>query len=300
MKPTLLIMAAGMGSRYGSLKQLDGIGPNNETILDYSIFDALKAGFDKVVFVIRKNFSDEFYKHVISKIEKYTECHCVFQELDDIPSGFSLPPDREKPWGTAHAILMAKDVVKEPFAAINADDFYGREAYIAMANFLSKINIKSNNYAMVGYEIMKTLSESGSVSRGVCEVDNNNMLLSVLERKKISAENNTIFDVVDDKKIFLRGNETVSMNFWGFTPTFFHYIEKYFVDFLNEHINEQKSELYIPTVIFELLKKKEASVEVLNCGAKWFGVTYKEDRPNVANNVAALIKNGIYPEKLWK
>lgn len=153
---------------------------------------------------------------------------------------------------------------------------------------------------MVGYEIMKTLSESGSVSRGVCEVDNNNMLLSVLERKKISAENNTIFDVVDDKKIFLRGNETVSMNFWGFTPTFFHYIEKYFVDFLNEHINEQKSELYIPTVIFELLKKKEASVEVLNCGAKWFGVTYKEDRPNVVNNVAALIKNGIYPEKLWK
>ena len=301
MKPTLLIMAAGMGSRYGSLKQLDGVGPSHETILDYSIYDACKAGFDKIVFVIRKSFEKDFCKQIINKVEaKGIECHYVFQELNNIPKCFQIPENREKPWGTAHAILMAKDVIHEPFAAINSDDFYGRQAFTVMCNFLSNCNVNSNDYAMVGYDIMSTLSESGSVSRGVCKVNENDSLISILERKKISYDNNQLFDIEDDgNKVMLSGNETVSMNFWGFTPNFFHHIEKSLNNFLTIRINEPKSELYIPTVVFELLKNNMCNVKVLHCDAKWFGVTYKEDRPGVVNNIQKLVDKGIYPDCLF-
>ena len=297
MKPTLLIMAAGMGSRYGALKQIDGVGPNAEAIMDYSIYDAIQAGFGKVVFVIRKDFADQFYTHVVSNVEKFIDCQCVFQ--DDLPEGFSLPEMRTKPWGTAHAILTAKDVIPEPFAAINADDFYGREAYFAVSDFLSKINVNNNNYCMVGYKILNTLSDSGSVSRGVCEVDANNMLISTIERKNIIKLEDKLYDLYDNERFMLKGDEIVSMNLWGFTPLFFAQIENSFKHFLTEHINEPKSELFIPTVIYELLKSHNATVEVLNCGAKWFGVTYHQDKQYVMDSIKSLIANNIYPEKLW-
>ena len=301
MKPTLLIMAAGMGSRYGSLKQLDGVGPSNETILDYSIYDAQRAGFGKVVFVIRKSFEKEFCEHVVNTVRaKGIECECVFQELDKLPSGYTLPALREKPWGTAHAILMAKDVIKEPFVAINADDFYSKEAFDAMYSYLSGLSVDSNEYAMIGYQIMSTLSESGSVSRGVCQVDDNGYLISTVERKKISFDGKELFDIEPDgNKVILTGKEVVSMNFWGFTPTFFDHIEKSLRNFLDLHIEEEKSELYIPTVVYELLQSKTSSVKVINCGAKWFGVTYKEDRPTVVQEIQKLVDKGTYPSNLY-
>ncbi|MDL2239770.1 nucleotidyltransferase [Bacteroidales bacterium OttesenSCG-928-L14] len=300
-KPTLLIMAAGMGSRYGALKQLDGIGPHNETILDYSIFDAIRAGFGKVVFIIRKSFANEFNKNVIDRLKMNgIDCHCVFQELDNLPEGFSLPENREKPWGTAHAVLMAKDIINEPFIAINADDFYGKDAYVTIHQYLTQLENTSNEYAMVGYDILSTLSESGTVSRGVCQVDENNMLTSIQERLKVSLINGELTDIENDKEVILSGKEKVSMNFWGFTPTFFNYVEECFVDFLKENIDNPKSELYIPTVVFKLIKENIASVKVLSSSAQWFGITYKEDRESVVENINKLIAQGEYPEKLWK
>ena len=300
-KPALLIMAAGMGSRYGALKQIDGIGPNNETILEYSIFDAIRAGFGKVVFIIRKSFEKEFNEHVINRLRANgIDCHCVFQELDNLPKGFTLPEGREKPWGTAHAVLMAKNIINEPFAAINADDFYGREAFSTLCQYLSTVDSNSNNYSMVGYDILSTLSESGTVSRGVCQVDSNNMLSSIQERVKISLTNNKLTDIEDDKEIILSGKEKVSMNFWGFTPTLFNHIEECFVDFLKENINNPKSELYIPSVVFKLIKSVTSSVKVLSSNAKWFGITYKEDRPIVVDSIRELIAAGEYPRRLWE
>ncbi len=299
MKPTLLIMAAGMGSRYGALKQLDGIGPNNETILDYSIYDAKKAGFGKIVFVIRKSFEKAFREQIVSKVEKHIKCECVFQELDCLPKGYSLPEGREKPWGTAHAILVAKDVINEPFAAINADDFYSYDAFDVMYKFLSKLENNSTEFSMVGYKLANTLSESGSVSRGVCKVDDNNNLVSIQEHTKITKVNNTIEDLDSKDKTIFNGDEIVSMNFWGFTPIFFDFIDKSFIEFLETRINEPKSELYIPSVVFENLKAKKCDVKVLESSASWFGVTYKEDKELVVNKLNNLIKKGIYPSNLW-
>ncbi|MDR2083996.1 MAG: nucleotidyltransferase [Bacteroidales bacterium] len=301
VKPALLIMAAGMGSRYGALKQLDGIGPNNETILDYSIFDAMRAGFGKVVFIIRKSFEKEFNEHVVNRLQTNgIDCHYVFQELNKLPEGFKLPESREKPWGTAHAVLMAKDIINEPFAAINADDFYGKDAYNTIYQYLSKVNINSNDYAMVGYDILSTLSESGTVSRGVCEVDENNFLSSIQERLKISLINGQLVDIENGKEVILTGKEKVSMNFWGFTPTFFNHVEDCLIDFLKENIDNPKSELYIPTVVFKLIKDGISKVKVLSSNASWFGITYKEDRKDVIDNIRKLISKGEYPEKLWK
>lgn len=301
MKPTLLIMAAGVGSRYGKLKQLDGVGPSGEPLLDYSIYDAQMAGFGKVVFVIRKAFEKEFCENIIDKVRANgIECEYVFQELDMLPKGFTLPPERKKPWGTAHAILMAKDLIHEPFAAINSDDFYGREAFNVMGKFLSECDNERNDYAMVGYQIMSTLSESGSVSRGVCQVDDNDKLTSILERKKISFDGNELFDMEDNgQKVVLTGKETVSMNFWGFTSAFFNHIEKSLDEFLRLHINEEKSELYIPTVVFDLIKNKISNVSVLHTNAKWFGVTYIEDRPTVVDKLQQLVNDGTYPNRLF-
>ncbi len=299
MKPTLLILAAGMGSRYGGLKQIEPVGPNGETILEYSVFDAIRAGFGKVVFVIRNSFAEEFKARFESKLSKKIEIEYVYQEIDKLPSGFELPKDREKPWGTGHAVLMAKDVIKEPFAAINADDFYGAEAYQEIAKYLTQ-SIKIDKYAMVGYELNNTLSDFGSVSRGICVTNEINQLTKITETHKIRKENNQVLYESENKEtIELTGKESTSMNFWGFHPSIFENIENQFIDFLNHSINQPKSEFYIPFVVFEMIKKGLISVEVLSAESPWFGVTYKEDKPYVIDQIKQLTIQGIYPEKLW-
>ncbi len=299
MKPTLLILAAGMGSRYGGLKQIEPVGPNGETILEYSVFDAIRAGFGKVVFVIRNSFAEEFKARFESKLSEKIEIEYVYQEIDKLPSGFELPKDREKPWGTGHAVLMAKDVIKEPFAAINADDFYGAEAYQEIAKYLTK-SIKIDKYAMVGYELNNTLSDFGSVSRGICVTNEINQLTKITETHKIRKENNQVLCESENKEtIELTGKESTSMNFWGFHPSIFENIENQFVDFLNHSINQPKSEFYIPFVVFEMIKKGLISVEVLSAESPWFGVTYQEDKPYVIDQIKQLTIKGIYPEKLW-
>lgn len=299
-KPTLLILAAGMGSRYGGLKQIDKLGPDGETITDYSIFDSIRAGFDKVVVVIRKDIEDQF-REFFDKFSDKIEVEYVFQELDRLPEGYSVPADRQKPWGTGHAIMMAEDAIKEPFAVINADDFYGAEAYQIIAKHLSSVRSDSNEYCMVGYPLVNTLSDFGSVSRGVCSLDENGFLKSIVERTKIEKTDNGIeFTDESSNKINLTGNEIVSMNFLGFTPTLFNYLNREFKKFLNEKINVPKSEFYIPSVVDTLLKSREATMKVYKTNSKWFGITYREDRENVVNSLNKLIKDGAYPEKLWK
>jgi UTP-glucose-1-phosphate uridylyltransferase len=295
MKPTLLILAAGMGSRYGGLKQIEPVGPNGETILEYSIFDAIRAGFGKVVFVIRKSFADDFKARFESKLAGKIEIEYVFQEIDKLPEGFSLPEGREKPWGTGHAVLMAKDVIHEPFAAINADDFYGAEAYKTIANFLLQ-NTDQSKYSMVGYQLEKTLSEFGAVSRGICLTDENNFLTKITETHKIRQEDGSIFCADENNEnIQLSGNEVVSMNFWGFYPSIFANIENQFIDFLNTNLTMPKSEFYIPSVVFEMIKKEKAKVEVLRADSPWFGVTYKDDKPFVIEQIKNLTDAGLYP-----
>ena len=299
MKPTLLILAAGMGSRYGGLKQIEPVGPNGETILEYSVFDAIRAGFGKVVFVIRESFAEDFKARFESKLSGKIEIEYVYQETNKLPEGFILPEGREKPWGTGHAVLMAKDVINEPFAAINADDFYGAEAYKVVANFLTH-SFASDKYAMVGYQLNNTLSEFGSVSRGICVTDNENKLTQITETHKIRSEGNRVlYDSENNETMELTGNETVSMNFWGFHPSIFKNIEYQFVEFLINNIDQPKSEFYIPFVVFEMIQKKQISVEVLVADSPWFGVTYKEDKPYVIEQIQKLTNQGIYPEKLW-
>lgn len=301
MKPTLLVMAAGMGSRYGSLKQIDPVGPSGETIIDYSIFDAIRAGFGKVVFIIRKDIEADFREVFISKLAGKIKVDYVFQELDKLPAGFSLPEGRTKPWGTGHAILMAKDLVKEPFAAINADDFYGAGAFKVMADYLNSLdNSGQTDFSMVGYDLANTMSEFGSVSRGICSTDNEAWLKEVTERTKIQFTPNGIADVQDDGgRISLAENDIVSMNFWGFTPAFFQLAEPLFAKFLTNSISNPKSEFYIPFVVDELIKKGMARVKVLQSHDKWFGVTYKEDKPLVIAKLQQLTQEGFYPSKLW-
>lgn len=289
-----------MGSRYGGLKQIDPVGPNGEAILEYSVYDALRAGFGKVIFVIRKELEQDFNEVFGNKFSNRVEIEYVFQELGKIPEGFTIPADRVKPWGTGHAILMAKDSVKTPFAAINADDYYGIDAFKNMAAYLKKQSVADMNYSMVGYLLGKTMSEHGSVSRGLCTVDENDLLLDVKEHTKICYTENGIEDIADDDNhVALRKEDIVSMNFWGFTPAFFESLEELFISFLNNNINNPKSEFYIPFVVDMLIKSNRANVKVLSSEDEWFGITYQQDKPLVQQKLTELTEKGIYPESLW-
>ncbi len=300
MKPTLFILAAGMGSRYGGLKQLDGLGPNGETIMDYSVFDALRAGFGKIVFVIREDFAEDFKNIVLKKYEDKVPCEVCFQALDKLPEGFSVPEGRTKPWGTNHAILMAKDIIKEPFAVINADDFYGKEAFEVLAKFLTQVDGQKNRYCMAGYRIENTLSEHGSVNRGVCQTDLDGNLTDVVERCNIERkEDGQIQFEENGENHTIAEGTPVSMNMWGFTPEYFDYSEESFKQFLAEHGQEMKSEFFIPTLVNDLIVAGTATCEVLDTTAKWFGVTYAEDRPMVVARIQALIDAEVYPKKLF-
>ena len=300
MKPTLFILAAGMGSRYGGLKQLDGLGPHGETIMDYSVYDALRAGFGKIVFVIRKDFEQEFRDKVLSKYEGHVPVELVFQSTDALPEGFTCPADRTKPWGTNHAVLMGKDVIKEPFAVINADDFYGRDAFEVMARELSRPRDRKGDYAMVGFRVGNTMSESGSVSRGVCET-RDGKLDTVVERTDIAytPDREIVFTDENGETRKLDPNTPVSMNFWGFTPDYFDYSEREFRKFLEQNINTPKAEFFIPLAIDTLIKNGEATVKVLDTDSRWFGVTYSADRPAVVEKFAKLHEDGTYPERLF-
>lgn len=299
MKPTLFVLAAGMGSRYGGLKQLDGLGPNGETIMDYSIFDAVRGGFGKVVFVIRHTFEDDFRNKIIKKYENVIPVELVFQELDYLPEGVKLNPERVKPWGTNHAVLMGKDVIKEPFAVINADDFYGRESFAVLADYLKDLNGKKNDYCMVGYRVGNTLSESGSVARGICETNEKGELTSVVERTHIERKDGKVMFKEGEIWTEVAENAPVSMNMWGFTPDYFKYSEDFFVQFLKENAENIKAEYFIPLMVNHLIQKNEATVKVLDTPSKWFGVTYAEDRPMVVDKINQLIEKGEYPAKLF-
>ena len=301
MKPTLFVLAAGMGSRYGGLKQLDGLGPNGETIMDYSIFDAIRGGFGKIVFVIRRDFEQDFRDKVLSKYEGHIPTELVFQAIDDLPEGFTCPADRSKPWGTNHAVLMGKSVINEPFAVINADDFYGRDAFAVMGKWLSELPEGSEGkYSMVGFRVCNTLSENGTVARGGCAKDENEMLTAVVERTEIMRVDGVISYKDENGEWQPVGEETpVSMNFWGFTPDYFKYSEAQFVDFLKENIEKPKSEFFIPLVVDTLINSGKATCEVLDTTAKWFGVTYAADRPGTVEKIQSLVDAGEYPEKLF-
>jgi NDP-sugar pyrophosphorylase family protein len=299
MKPTLFILAAGMGSRYGGLKQLDGLGPNGETIMDYSVFDALRAGFGKIVFVIRKDFEEDFREKVLSKYADKVQCEVCFQAIDKVPDGCTYNPERAKPWGTNHAVLMGKDLIHEPFAVINADDFYGKESFQVLADYLCSVEGTEGKYCMVGYRVCNTLSENGAVSRGVCATDAEGCLTDVVERTKIEEKNGQIVFTEDGVDTPLEPNTPVSMNMWGFTPEYFRYSEDAFRAFIAEHGQELKSEFYIPTLVNQLIGAKKASCKVLDTPSKWFGVTYAEDRPQVVMKINQLIAKGDYPAKLF-
>ena len=303
MKPTLFLLAAGMGSRYGGLKQLDKLGPHGETIMDYSIYDAINAGFGKLVFVIRKDFEEDFRNIVLSKYEGHIPCELVFQALDALPEGFTCPAERTKPWGTNHAVMMGKDVIKEPFAVLNCDDFYDRDAFQVMGKWLSELPEGSTGkYAMVGFRVGNTLSESGTVSRGVCENDENHHLTSVVERTKIQRFDGVVKYLDDDDNwVAIPDTTPVSMNFWGFTPDYSAHSEEYFKTFLSDPKNMEnlKSEFFIPLMVDKLIKDGTATCEVLDTTSKWFGVTYPEDRPEVVAKFQKLADDGVYPEKMF-
>jgi UTP-glucose-1-phosphate uridylyltransferase len=302
MKPTLLILAAGMGSRYGGLKQVDPVGPNGESIIDYSIFDAIRAGYGKVVFVIRESFADAFKESFNSKLAGKIEVEYVFQEIDNVPEGIEISDERTKPWGTGHAVLVAKNIIKEPFVVINADDFYGPSAYQMIADYMNEayVNEPHPNFCMVGYKLKYTLSENGYVSRGVCETDEQSFLKTVVERTSIERINNKIITKLNDgSDMELTGDEDVSMNIWGFTPSYFDFLEEAFGKFILENSANPKAEFYIPTVVNDLIEGDKINMKVLESKDKWFGVTYKEDKDDAVRNIAKLIKQGVYPEKLW-
>lgn len=302
MKPTLLVLAAGMGSRYGKLKQLDGVGPSGETIMDYSIFDAIRAGFGKVVFVIRHDFEKDFREKVLSKYENSIPVEVVFQSLDKLPEGFTLNPERQKPWGTNHAIMMAKDAIHEPFAVINADDFYGKESFETLANGLKALEGKKNEYCMVAYRLGNTLSDHGSVSRGVCSKDAANHLTTVVEHYEVQhAEGGKVIfkNQQSGNMEEIDENLPVSMNMWGFTPDYFVHSDADFRTFLADNKDNLKAEYGIPTMVNKLIQTKTATIEVLQTPCKWFGVTYIEDRPVVVDKIANLVATGVYPKKLF-
>ncbi len=300
MKPTLFVLAAGMGSRYGGLKQLDGVGPSGETIMDYSIYDAVNAGFGKLVFVIRRSFETDFREKIVKKYEKKIPVELVFQELDALPEGFTPHPDRVKPWGTNHAVMMGKNVIHEPFAVINADDFYGRESYKILGDYLKQLVESENHYCMVGYRVGNTLSESGSVARGVCETDASGNLTGVVERTQVMRVNGRVcYKDENDQWVPIDDNTPVSMNMWGFTPDYFRYSDDYFVQFLRENADNIKAEFFIPLLVNHLIVEGIATVRVLDTPSHWFGVTYAEDRPAVVAKLKELTEEGTYPSPLW-
>ena len=300
MKPTLFVLAAGMGSRYGGLKQLDGLGPHGETIMDYSIYDALKAGFGKVVFVIRKDFEQDFREKVLSKYEGHIPVEVVFQSIDKLPEGYTAPEGRTKPWGTNHAVLMGADVINEPFAVINADDYYGTDAFRVIAEELSKEYDRKGDYCMVGFRVGNTMTENGSVSRGVCTAKDGH-LASIVERTAIAydAEGRPTFTDEEGQVQHLDPDTPVSMNFWGFTPDYFDFSQREFVKFLDGLTDTAKGEYYIPTAVNTLINSGEATVKLLDTTSRWFGVTYADDRDNVVAQLAALHADGTYPDKLF-
>jgi UTP-glucose-1-phosphate uridylyltransferase len=300
MSPTILVLAAGLGTRYGGLKQIDPIGPNGETIIDYSVYDAIRAGFGRLVFVIQHYFEAAFKEKVSSKFDDLVEIAYAYQELDACLDGFELPRDRRKPWGTAHAILVAREVVREPFAVINADDYYGPNSFKIMARFLTRKDLSCHDYAMVGYTLRDTLSEYGSVCRGVCQCDGQMFLRTITECKKVEK---TIDGVryFDDNgaEHFLTGDEVVSMNLWGLQPPIFDHLSSCFRQFLEEHGNEKGPELLIPNVMDEMIESGGARVKVLRTDNVWFGITYRRDATIAARCIRKLINQGLYPENLW-
>jgi choline kinase len=300
MKPTLLILAAGMASRYGSMKQVDGFGPNGETIIDYSIYDAIKAGFGKITFIIREEFLDSFKAIFEPKLAGRIETDYVFQNYDLKPFGIDKTIERAKPWGTAHAVLAARNQVHEPFCVINADDFYGYDSFEKMAKFLTT-EVSDERYAMIGYQVDRTLSDYGSVSRGVCKVDDGGNMVEVNERTEVYfKEDGSVAYKDSEGEHPLDSNTRVSMNFWGFTPAVFKQSEQMFRDFVEKNESNPKSEFFIPLVADQLIKSGEASFKVIPTGSKWFGVTYKEDKPIVQKSISELVANGTYPDNLWK
>lgn len=299
MKPTLVILAAGMASRYGSMKQTDGFGPNGETIIDYSIYDAIQAGFGKVVFIIREEFAENFKGIFEPKLNGKIETDYVFQSYDLRPYGIIEPIERAKPWGTAHAVLAAADAVKEPFCVINADDFYGRDSYEKMANFLTS-EVKDDQYALMGFQIDKTLSEHGSVSRGVCEVDEQGFLKDINERTQVYFKDGGVVYEENGVETSLSRQAAASMNFWGFTPQIFAASKQLFIDFALANKENPKAEFFIPLVAEKLIKSGKARFKVIPTQSKWFGVTYKEDKPIVQQSIDELVSSGVYPAQLWK
>ena len=303
MKPTLLLLAAGMGSRYGGLKQLDGLGPNGETIMDYSIYDAIKAGFGKIVFVIRKDFEDDFKQKVLSKYEGHIPAEVCFQAMDKLPEGFTVPEGRQKPWGTNHAVMMAKGLIHEPFCVINCDDFYNRDAFMVMGKFLSELPEGSKNrYSMVGFRVGNTLSENGTVARGICSKDNEGHLTEVVERTEIMrVDGKVCYKDEEGKWVAVEDNTPVSMNMWGFTPDYFEYSDEYFKEFLSDAKNMEnlKAEFFIPLVVNNLIHEGTATVKVLDTTSKWFGVTYAADRQATVDRIQKLIEEGVYPNRLF-
>ncbi len=296
-KPSLLVLAAGMGSRYGGLKQIDPVGPGGETIMDYSVYDALRAGFGKIVFVIRRDLEQPFKETIGSRFERRIPVEYVFQEFENLPPGFTAPPTRKKPWGTGHAILTAADAIREPFAAINADDFYGQKSFELLAQHLQS---GTSDYAMVGFILKNTLSEFGSVARGLCRTDPSGILEQVTELTKIEKDNDAARYADATGKVHpLTGDETVSMNMWGFTPALFPQLRDEMSAFLRKNLNDEKAEFYIPVAVNDLVAARKARVCVLRTPDSWFGVTYREDRPRVVESVRELVKAGRYPEKLW-
>ena len=304
MKPTLFLLAAGMGSRYGGLKQLDTLGPQGQCIMDYSIYDAIQAGFGKIVWVIRRDFEHQFRDQVLSRYEGHVPCDLCFQALDALPEGFTVPEGRTKPWGTNHAVMMGEEIIKEPFAVLNCDDFYDRDAFKVMAKFLSELPEGSTGkYAMVGFRVGNTLSESGTVSRGVCENDEaTHLLTGVVERTKIERHDGVVQYLDENENwVSIPDSTPVSMNFWGFTPDYFAHSKEYFKTFLADPKNQAnpKSEFFIPLMVDHLIKEGQATCEVLDTTSKWFGVTYPEDRPEVVAKLAALHEAGQYPSKMF-
>ncbi|MBR4722284.1 MAG: nucleotidyltransferase [Muribaculaceae bacterium] len=300
MKPTLLVLAAGMGSRYGGLKQLDKLGPNGATIMDYSIYDAIRSGFGKVVFVIRKDFENDFRQIVLSKYTDSIPTEVVFQSLDSLPDGFKCPTERTKPWGTNHAIMMGQTAINEPFAVINADDFYGRNTFEVMAKELSRPRDRKGDFCMVAFEVGNTMSESGTVARGVCEVKDD-QLVTVVERTAIGYNDKHEIVFTDENGMIqhLTPETPVSMNMWGFTPDYFDYSNESFVEFLSYNINVPKAEFFIPMVVNEMMTKGLATVKVLKTKSRWFGVTYAEDREGVVEKLARMHAEGEYPDKMF-
>ena len=302
MKPTLFILAAGMGSRYGGLKQLDGLGPHGETIMDYSVYDAIRAGFGKIVFVIRHDFEDEFRKKIISKYEGVVPVEVVFQDINKIPAQYKdkMNPERSKPWGTNHAVMMGKEAINEPFGVINADDYYGPESFQLLADFLKSVEGEKGKYCMIGFRIENTLSENGGVSRGLCEVNAEGYLTGVKECHGIEMKpDGSLIQVEDDKELPFPAGASVSMNMWGFTPDYFDFSEKAFVKFLDENAGELKSEFYIPTVVNDLINSGKATLKVEQTPSKWFGVTFAADRDATVAQFKKLHQQGLYPDSLF-